>query len=112
MSDEIEEVGKFFERGSCEIRANALSARPFDDSCIIIRHTFPSERKTKFDGGESFTYKFSPALWSFQLQFWKIFLQLHAVLQQSLGFKCNLLFSLCFLLKKNVHNEVLSYLVI
>ena len=56
--------------------------------------------------------KFSATLLSFQLQFWKIFLQLHAVLQKSLGFKCNLLFSLCFLLKKNMRNEVLSYLVI
>ena len=46
MSDEIEEVGKFLD---------ALSAQPFDDSCIIIRHTFPSESKTKFDVGESFT---------------------------------------------------------
>ena len=55
MSDEIEEVGMFFERGSCAIHANALSAQPFDDSCIIIRHTFPSERKTRFDVGESFT---------------------------------------------------------
>ena len=55
MSDEIEEVGMFFERGSRAIHANALSAQPFDDSCIIIRHTFPSERKTRFDVGESFT---------------------------------------------------------
>ena len=55
MSDEIEEVGKFFERGSRANNANALSAQPFDDSCIIIRHTFPSERKTRFDVGESFT---------------------------------------------------------
>ena len=45
MSDEIEEVGKFFERGSCAIHANALSAHQFDGSCIIIRHTFPSEKK-------------------------------------------------------------------
>ena len=57
MSDEIEEVGKFFERGSCAIHANALSAQQFDDSCIIIRHTFPNERKTKFDVGESFIWK-------------------------------------------------------
>ena len=55
MSDEIEELGMFFEPGSCAIHANALSAQPFDDSCIIIRHTFPSERKTKFDVVESFT---------------------------------------------------------
>ena len=55
MSDEIEEVGKFVERGSYAIHANALSSQSFDDSCIIIRHTFPSERKTKFDVGESFT---------------------------------------------------------
>ena len=55
MSDEIEEVRMFFERGSCAIHANASSAQQFDDSCIIIRHTFPSERKTKFDLGESFT---------------------------------------------------------
>ena len=54
MSDKIEEVGKFLERGSCAIHANALSAQQFDDSCIIIRHTFPNERKTKFDVGESF----------------------------------------------------------
>ena len=40
---------------SSAVDANALSAQPFDDSCIIIRHTFPSERKTKFDVGESFT---------------------------------------------------------
>ena len=57
MSEELEEVGMFFERGSHAIHANALSVQPFDDSCIIIRHTFPSERKTKFDVGESFTWK-------------------------------------------------------
>ena len=43
---------KFFERGSYAVRANASSAQLFDGSCIIIRHTFPSERKTKVDVGE------------------------------------------------------------
>ena len=47
MSDEIEKVGEVF-------RANALSAQLFDSSCIIIRHTFPSERKTMVDVGEPF----------------------------------------------------------
>ena len=47
--------------------------------------------------------KFSPALLSFPIVVLKDFL--YAVLQQSLGFNCNLLFSLCFLLKNNVHNE-------
>ena len=56
-------------RFSSAVHANALSALLFDGSCITIRHTFLSERKTEDDK------------WlSFQLQFWKLFLQPHAAL--------------------------------
>ena len=36
MSDEIEEVGEVFERGSYAVRANASSVQLFNGSCIII----------------------------------------------------------------------------
>ena len=34
------------------VHANALSALLFDGSCIVIRHTFPSERRNVVDVGE------------------------------------------------------------
>ena len=39
---------------SSAVHANALSALLFDGSCIVIRHTFPSERRTVVDVGEPF----------------------------------------------------------
>ena len=54
---------------SSAVHANTLSAQLFDGSCIVIRHTFPSERRTVVDVGELLFCKFSPALLSFQLQF-------------------------------------------
>ena len=42
---------------SSAVHANALSALLFDGSCITIRHTFLSERKTEVDVGELFTWQ-------------------------------------------------------
>ena len=39
---------------SSAVHANALSVLLFDGSCIVIRHTFPSERRTVVDVGEPF----------------------------------------------------------
>ena len=39
---------------SSAVHANALSALLFDGSCIVIRHTFPSERRTVVDVEEPF----------------------------------------------------------
>ena len=101
MSDEIKEVRKFFEHSSCAIHANALSALFLRVLAWLFDILSQVRERLRLMYENYSLEKFSPAFLSFQLQFWKIFLQPHAVLQQSLGFKCSLFFSLCFLLKNN-----------
>ena len=91
-------------RGSFRARFMLMHYRPCYLMVLASLFDMPSQvrERLRLRRDNHSLEKFSPALLSFQLQFWKIFLQLHAVRQQTLGFKCNLLFSLCFLLKQTI----------
>ena len=82
---------------SSAVDANALSALLFDGSCIVIRHSFPSERRTVVDVGEPFFWKILASIAKLSIAVLKDFL--------------TTIFFALFSFKEQwiMHNEVLSY---